>query len=87
VDAGRLLAAPAERRADLQLQQPFRRLINPRDFQGTITFEEPRLVTRPGEAPLMFMQTSLAFWDDRGGVADGTVKIALTNPPVAGASS
>jgi hypothetical protein len=32
----------------------------------------------------MFMQTSLAFWDDRGGVADGTVKIALTNPPVAG---
>jgi hypothetical protein len=62
----------------------FRRLINPRDFQGTVTFEEPRLVTRPGKAPLMYMQTSLAFWDDRGGAADGSVKIALTNPPVAG---
>jgi (3R)-3-[(carboxylmethyl)amino]fatty acid synthase len=57
----------------------FRRMINPREFEGTVTFEEPRVVTRPGKAPVLFMPTTVAFWDDRGGAADGSVKLALTN--------
>jgi len=66
------------------LHSHFRRPINPRDFQGTVTFQEPRVVTRTGKAPMLYIHTSLAFWDDRGGAADGTVKIAVTNLPVAG---
>jgi hypothetical protein len=59
----------------------FRRMINPREFQGTVTFQEPRVVTRPGKGPVLYLPTSVAFWDDRGGAADGSVKLALTNLP------
>jgi hypothetical protein len=64
-----------------RLGSRFRRMINPRSFEGEVVFQEPRVSVRPGRPAVMSMETTCSFWDDEGGSADGTVKLAFTRLP------
>jgi hypothetical protein len=64
-----------------RLSSRFKRFINPRSFTGDVVFRQPVVRERPGRPPVMFMETTCAWWDDNGGSADGEVTLALTRLP------
>lgn len=64
-----------------RLSSRFRRMINPRSFEGEIVFRKPRVSARPNNSPIMSLETACSFWDDDGGSADGTGKTVFTRLP------
>jgi hypothetical protein len=59
----------------------FRRMINPRSFEGDVVFREPMISKRPGRPAVMYMDTTCAFRDGDGGSAEGEVRLAFTRLP------
>jgi hypothetical protein len=64
-----------------RLSSRFRRMINPRSFEGEIVFQKPRVSARPNNSSIMSMETTCSFWDGDNGAADGTGKIVFTRLP------
>ncbi|WP_030381654.1 MULTISPECIES: FcoT family thioesterase [unclassified Streptomyces] len=64
-----------------RISSRYRRMINPRSFEGEIVFQKPRVSARPDNASIMSLETTCSFWDSDGGSADGTGKIAFTRLP------
>jgi hypothetical protein len=64
-----------------RLTSRFRRMIDPRSFEGEVVFQEPRVSARAGKPAIMSMETTCSFWDGAGGSADGSVKLAFTRLP------
>jgi hypothetical protein len=65
-----------------ELRSRFRRAIDPIRFTGELTFTSARSrAVREGKAPLLIIETECRFWDDRGGLCDGEVRLVLTDPP------
>lgn len=56
----------------------FRRPIDPRSFTGELTVDRV-LALRPGTAHLVSLDTTFRFHDERGGVADGTARVAVVD--------
>jgi hypothetical protein len=59
----------------------FRRVINPRSFEGGTVFQQPVIRERPDRPDVMFVDTTCTFHDDDGGSAEGEVTLALTRLP------
>ncbi len=58
----------------------FRRPIDPRSFHGELTVD--RVVARrlrPDAGPFVSIDTSFRFWDERGGTASGTARVAVVD--------
>lgn len=66
----------------VQLSSRFRRALHSPKFYGEVTFTDIRETSSStsGQA-LYIMNTECRFWDDAGGKSDGTVKLAVVNPP------
>ncbi|MFE4628383.1 FcoT family thioesterase [Streptomyces mirabilis] len=59
----------------------FKGMIDPRSFEGEVSFREPVISDRPGRPSVMFVETSCSFRDDAGGFAEGEVTLAFTDLP------
>jgi len=67
-----------------ELRSRFRAPIDPLSFYGELAFTKTRFrARRADKAPLVIIETTCRFWDDNGGLSDGEVRLALTNPPEA----
>jgi hypothetical protein len=59
----------------------FRRAIHGRRVFAEVAFDKVVVRTVRDSAPLLLIDTTCRFWDDKGGKCDGQVTIAVTNPP------
>jgi hypothetical protein len=68
----------------IDLHSRFRRPITGDHFSGEVTISGSRL--RPGKngkQSLVILPTTVRFWDETGGLCEGEVASAATNPPAA----
>ncbi|GHA61376.1 MULTISPECIES: FcoT family thioesterase [Streptomyces] len=61
-----------------QMSSRFKRMIDPRSFEGEVVFHKPVVSERPGRPAIMRMETECTFRDAGSGYAEGEVTLAFT---------
>ena len=62
-----------------RFQSNFKRPIDSSDFSGEVSFSEFAETNR--SRPVLKVDMPWRFWDDKGGYAEGEVRMALVDPP------